>query len=163
VAVFLVVTQGYVSAHRSFLRGYYHPDPAHSWASDSELRALRDLSTHIPPGAVTAANAWNGGTYLYIVSGKPLLVPTEKALFEGDRTLLAARLNEAGTSPEVCAAARRQHVEYAITGGRPFAWAGATRVALYRGIDAVGSSRAFTEVARSGPYTLYRLTSCAGS
>jgi len=162
LAVFLGVTHGYVYAHRAFLTGYYHPDTAHSWASDAELRALRTLSTHIPAGAVTAANAWNGGTYLYVVSGKPMLVPTEKALFEGDRTLLAARLDKVGSEPEVCAAARRQHVQYAITGGRPFAWAGTKRVALYRGIDAVGSSPAFTLVTKAGPYRLYKLTSCAG-
>jgi phosphoribosylamine-glycine ligase len=97
------------------------------------------------------------------VSGRRLLVPTEKALSAGDRTLLAARLDQAGSSPEVCAAARRQHVDYAIVGGEPFAWAGAKRVAKYRGIDRVGSSAAFTEVAHSAPYTLYRLTSCAGA
>jgi hypothetical protein len=157
-----VVTHGYAYAHQAFLRGYYHPSVAKSWASDDELRALRALSTHIPDGAFTAANAWNGGTYLYVVSGKPLLVPTEKALFAGDRTLLAARLDRVGTDPEVCAAARRQHVEYALTGGKPFAWAGARRVALYAGIDRVGSSAAFTQVASAGPYTLYRLTTCAG-
>jgi hypothetical protein len=159
----LALTRGYVYPHRAFLEPYYHPDTAHSWASDQELRSLRVLATHIPAGAVTAANAWNGGTYLYVVSGKTLLIPTEKALRAGDETLLAARLDQAGSSPEVCAAARRQHVEYAIVGGKPFAWAGAKRVALYRGIDAVGSSSAFTEVARSAPYTLYKLTSCAGS
>ena len=163
VGLFVVGTAGYARVHRDFLDSYYHPDSAHSWASDTELRALRTLSGHIPPGAVTAANAWNGGTYLYVVSGRPLLVPTEKALFAGDRTLLAERLDQAGTSPEVCAAARRQHVAYAIVGGRPFAWAGAKRVALYRGIDGVGTSPAFTKVATAGPYTLYRLTRCAGS
>jgi hypothetical protein len=163
LAAFVLGTRGYVAAHRTFLDPYYHPDVAHSWASDQELKSLRALATHIPAGAVTAANAWNGGTYLYVVSGKPLLVPTEKALSAGDRTLLAARLDQAGSSPEVCAAARRQHVEYAIVGGQPFAWAGAKRVAKYRGIDNVGSSPAFTEVARSAPYTLYRLSSCAGT
>jgi hypothetical protein len=162
LAAFLVVTHGYVYPHQAFLRGYYHPSVAKSWASDDELRALRELSTRIPDGAVTAANAWNGGTYLYVVSGKPLLVPTEKALFDGDRTLLAARLDQVGTDPEVCAAARRQDVQFALTGGKPFAWAGAKRVALYAGIDRVGSSPAFSKVATAGPYTLYRLTTCAG-
>jgi hypothetical protein len=35
-------------------------------------------------------------------------------------------------------------------------------VALYAGIDRVGSSPAFSKVATAGPYTLYRLTTCAG-
>ncbi|WP_406831865.1 DUF6541 family protein [Pedococcus sp. KACC 23699] len=162
-AAFVGVTKGYVHAHDAFLRPFYHPNASHSWASDKEIRALTSLAAHIPPDAITAANAWNGGTYLYVVSGRRLLVPTEKALTTDDRKLLAWRLNEVGASPQVCDAARRQHVEYAIVGGRPFAWATAARVASYRGIDRVGSSPAFTKVATASPYTLYRLTRCAGS
>ena len=162
VAVFLLLTHGYVSEHRAFLRGYFYPQTARSWASDEELIALQRLSSLIPADAVTAANAWNGATYLYVVSGRRLLVPTEKALTEGDRTLLAARLDDVGTDPEVCAAARRQRVGYAITGGVPFLW-GREWVQLYDGIDSVGESEAFRQVAKEGPYTLYKLTECAGS
>lgn len=161
VAAFAVGTMGYVGAHRDFLRGYFFPGTARSWASDEELRALHTLAAHIPPDSLTAANPWNGGTYLYVVSGRRLLVPTEKSLVPGDRELLAARLDKAGTDPKVCEAARRQHVEYAITGGVPFLWAGERRVALYSGIDDVTTSKAFTKVATAGPYTLYRLTRCA--
>jgi hypothetical protein len=161
VSVALVLgTHGYVQEHRDFLRGYFFPGKARSWASDAELRALRELSARIPPEALTAANPWSGGTYLYIVSGRRLLIPTEKALRPGDRELLAAELDRAGTDPDVCAAARRQNVQYAITGGIPFLW-GEDRVDLYRGIDSVGASDAFTKVATAGPYTLYRLTGCA--
>jgi hypothetical protein len=162
VAVLLLVTHGYVAEHRAFLRGYYYPGTARSWASDTELIALKRLSTLIPPDAVTAANAWNGATYLYVVSGRRLLIPTEKALTEGDRKLLAARLDDVGTDPEVCAAATRQRVGYAITGGVPFLW-GRQWVPLYDGIDSVGKSEAFQQVAKEGPYTLYKLTECAGA
>jgi hypothetical protein len=160
VVALLLATQAYVDQHRGFLDGYFFPGRARSWASDAELRALRTLATHIPQDALTAANPWNGGTYLYVVSGRRVLVPTEKALRPGDRELLAASLDQAGSDPEVCAAARRQNVEFALTGGVPFLWA-EDRVELYRGIDAVGSSDAFTKVATAGPYTLYRLTGCA--
>ena len=162
LAALVLVTRGYVGAHRDFVDGYFSPPASRSWASDGELRALNRMARHIPPGAVTAANPWNGATYLYITSGRRLLVPTEKALTPGDRTLLAAQLDRAGTSPEVCDAARRQHVEYAITGGQPFAAAGARRLAQYRGIDRVGQSSAFHLVAEEGPYHLYVLTQCAG-
>ncbi|HYO20508.1 MAG TPA: DUF6541 family protein, partial [Dermatophilaceae bacterium] len=134
LAALVLGTQAYVGPHRGFIDGYFAPSPARSWASDEELLALNRLARHIPPGAVTAANPWNGATYLYVTSGRRLLVPTEKSLTPGDRTLLAAQLDRAGTSPDVCDAARRQRVEYAITGGKPFSSAGAGRLANYRGI-----------------------------
>lgn len=155
-------TGAYIGPHRDFLQGYFTPSPARSWASDDELRALNHLARYIPPGAVTAANPWNGATYLYVTSGRRLLIPTEKALTRGDRTLLAAQLDRVGTSVEVCEAARRQGVEYAITGGQPFATVGARRLAQYRGIDKVGDSSAFVPIAKEGPYRLYALADCAG-
>jgi hypothetical protein len=161
VGVLLGLTRAYVPAHERWLYRYFHPDTAHSWASPQELAALHRFGRLIPPGAVTAANPWNGGTYLYVVSGRRLLVPTEKSLAKGDRAFLAANLDHAASDPLVCAAARRQHVEYAIVGGRPFAWGTPASLALYRGIDGVAGAPGFTQVAAAGPYRLYRLTGCA--
>jgi Family of unknown function (DUF6541) len=161
VGAFLGLSRGYVPVHERWLNRYFHPDSAHSWVSPGELAALHRFGGLIPPDAVTAANPWNGGTYLYVVSGRRLLVPTEKSLTKGDREFLAAHLDLAGTDPLVCAAARRQHVEYAIVGGKPFAWATGQSLAHYHGFDAVADSPAFTPVAHAGPYTLYRLTRCA--
>lgn len=116
----LVVTGGgYVSAHRGFIDRYFNPSGDRSWANPDELNALRRLAGRIGPNDVVAANPWNGATYLYVVSGRRMLFPTEKSLAGGDRVLLATRLDKAAESPEVCAAVRRQHVRFAITGGRP--------------------------------------------
>jgi hypothetical protein len=161
-AGFLVVTGGYVDQHREMIDRYWHPSTYRSWASDAELRALRQLSQHIGPDDVTAANPWNGATYLYLVSGRELLIPTEKVRSPGDRSLLADRLDEVGADPEVCAAARREHVRFAITGGRPFS-SGGTDWRTYPGIDAVPHSPAFRQVATAGPYTLWELADCAGA
>jgi hypothetical protein len=147
-------------AHRHILHRYFHPQAADSWVSGPDLQALRRLSTHLPEDAVVAANPWNGGTYLYVVSGRQLLIPTEKTNTSGDRQLLAAGLDRAGTDPKVCEAATRQGVSYAITGGLPFSWAG-NRVAQYAGIDRVGSSPAWREVTSAAPYTLYEMVGCA--
>ena len=146
-------------AHINVLTRYFQPTEARSWASDAELRALRSISTSLPPDAVVAANPWTGATYLYVVSGRRLLVPTEKTNYPGDVALLSASLDEVGSDPEVCAAAQRQHVEWAITGGRP-----ATRdeetLRQFRGVDAVGDSDAWQEVRTEEPYTLYRRVGC---
>lgn len=159
-AVFVLVTGGYAGEHRGILDRYFHSTPRRTFASDSDLAALRRLAPLIPHDAVVAANPWNGATYLYLVSGRRLLLPTEKSLSLGDRTLLASRLDDAGRSPAVCAAARRQHVRYAITGGSPFSVNPKT-LERYAGIDDVGSSSAFRQVGEAGPYRLYELTRCA--
>jgi hypothetical protein len=159
-AGFVVATGGYVDQHRDIIDRYWHPAASRSWASTGELAALRELATHIGPRDVTAANPWNGGTYLYLVSGRELLIPTEKVRGVEDRSLLADRLDEVGTDAAVCAAVERHQVRFVITGGWPAGGGGASE--QYPGIDAVPTSDAFARVATAGPYTLWRLTSCAG-
>jgi hypothetical protein len=159
-AGFVVATRGYVDQHRDIIDRYWHPAASRSWASTGELAALRELATHIGPRDVTAANPWNGGTYLYLVSGRELLIPTEKVRGVEDRSLLADRLDEVGTDAAVCAAVERHQVRFVITGGWPAGGGGASE--QYPGIDAVPTSDAFARVATAGPYTLWRLTSCAG-
>ena len=160
--LFVITTGGaYINAHRSVLETYFHPPPSMSWASDEELRALHRLGQTIPMDAVVAENPWNGGGYMYIVSGRTMLFPTESDLSLGDRTLLATRLDDAGTAPLVCAAARRQHVRFAITGGLAFGTA-TWRHLQFAGVDAVGSSDAFRKIAKEGPFTLYQMIKCAG-
>jgi hypothetical protein len=162
-AVFLLATgAGYVSAHRQVLEPYFHPTEQNSWASPSELKALATLGRLIPPGQMVAANPWKGATYLYLVSGRQLLFATEKAWAPGDRALLGARLADAGRDVKVCAAARRQRLAYAITGGTSVG-AVDRQAKRYAGVDSVGSSRAFQLVAEAGPYRLFRLVSCAGA
>jgi hypothetical protein len=160
-AAFVVATGGYVRQHRDVIDRNWHPSAATSWATSSELAALRRLATEIGPDDVTAANPWNGATYLYLVSGRRLAIPTEKVRSVGDNALLAERLDEVGTDPEVCAAVRRDDVRFVITGGRHAGGGDAWRD--YPGINDVPDSSAFTRVAEAGPYTLWRLTACAGS
>lgn len=160
MAAFVLSTHAYTDAHDEIIDRYFHPPASNSWASDPELRALHTMARSIPDDAVVAANPWNGGTYLYVVSGRHLLIPTEKADAEGDRKMLGLRLDQVSTDREVCAAAKRQKVQWAITGGRPFAWAG-ENLKNYVGVDGVGRSPGWTRVEKVGPYTLYRLTSCA--
>lgn len=147
----------------SWLRPYFHPGIARSWASLTEQRGLRELATHIPPDAVTAENPWNGGSYLYIVSGRRLLWPTEKANTTPDRMLLGQRLDAAATDPAVCRAAQADGVQYALTGGVPFLWANHKDLREYAGVDAIATGRApgWSRVAQAGGYTLWKLTRCA--
>lgn len=161
IAVLFVATGGY--RHKKFetMTKQFHPTDAMSWVSAQELRSLRSLAAHIPQDSVVAANPWNGGTYLYVVSGRRLLWPTEKTNRSEDRKTLGLTLDSVGEDPRACAAARRQGVDYAITGGRPFAWATPENLSEYIGVDGVHADASWQLIAFEEPYSLYRLTGCS--
>jgi len=160
--LFVLATGGlYTAAHQRVLNPYFNPIASRSWVTKGELRALQTLARHVPPDAVVAENPWKGGSYMYVVSSRNMLFPTEKDRADGDRKLLALSLDEVGRSPKVCAAAQREHVRFAITGGRAVNSAGKIGLGEYPGVDAIGWSEAFRKVAHEAPYTLYEMVSCA--
>ena len=162
-AAYLVLSVGgEVRAHRALLDDFFDQKRPSAWVTDAELAALRDLGRQLPADAVVAANPLSGGSYLYLVSGHRLLYPSEKAMTKGDLQLLGRRIDDIGTDPKVCAAARRHDVTHVLTGGKPTTF-GPNRKAAYAGLAAVPGSPAFEEIGQSGPYRLYRITACAGA
>lgn len=162
-AAYLVVSVGAdTRAHRDLLDNFFNERSASAWVTQAELAALGELGRKIPSDAVVAANPYNGGSYLYLVSGRRLLYPSEKSMAEGDLQLLGRRLDEIGRDPEVCAAARRQHVSHVLTGGTSSSF-GPSRDRAYAGLPGVSLYPAFEYVAGAGPYRLYRVVDCAGS
>lgn len=160
-AALIVGTGGYRHTKFDKMDDQFFPKSELSWASPAELRSLQALARRVPEGAVVAADPWNGATYMYVVSGRRLLWPTEKTNNNADRQLLGLKLNTIGKDPAVCAAAQRQGVEYAITGGQFFAWAEPEDLQQYVGVNKVATSPAWEPIATEKPYTLYRLTHCA--
>ncbi|MBM6400989.1 DUF6541 family protein [Phycicoccus sonneratiae] len=161
-AAFLLVTLGAnASARAEVLRPYFPADDRATWVSRAELRALDDLGADLPAGAVVAANPWRGGSYLGLLHDVRMLFPNEKTLpTDPVQQLLGRRLDEAASDPEVCAAATRLDVGWAITGGEPASSSrGATRP--YEGVDGVDGAQGWERVRTAGPYTLYRFAGCA--
>ena len=162
-AAYLVVTLGAdTRAHRNLVDTFFNERSSNTWVTRSELAALRELGRKLPQDAVVAENPYNGGSYLYLVSGRRLLYPSEKAMTEGDLKLLGRELDEVGRNPEVCAASRRQHVSHVLTGGTSSSF-GPSRNKAYAGLSAVSLSPAFEYVAKAGPYRLFKIVDCAGS
>ena len=162
-AAYLVVSLGAdTRAHRDLLHGFFDEHADSAWVTRSELGDLTRLGRQIPRDAVVAANPYNGGSYLYLVSGRHLLYPSEKAMTDGDLRLLGRKLDDIGRDPEVCAAARRHHVDFVITGGHSSTF-GPSRDKAYNGLSAVSLSPAFQYVTGAGPYRLYKVVGCAGS
>jgi hypothetical protein len=141
VGLVVVPSEAWKDRDVAFMKPYFHPGVARSWASPEELTALHRLARYIPPGAVTAADPWRGGTYLYVVIGR--------------------KLDQVGTEPAVCRIARENHIEYALTGGVPFLWGRTQSERGYPGFENLARSPAWRQVAKEGPYTLYRRVACA--
>jgi hypothetical protein len=161
VAALVVAATGGLghSAQQGALGQYFDRPAERSFATAAEIDGLRLLGRRIPASSVVAANPWKGATYLYLTSDRRLLFPTEKSFAPGDRELLGRHLDDAASDPAVCAAARRQHVDYVITGGTTMTASGG-QAARYRGIDDVPKASGFTKVASAAGYDLYRLDAC---
>jgi hypothetical protein len=163
LAAYLLVTLGAsTQAHQQLLSPFFNQRADYAWVTDGELSAMRTLARKLPADAVVAENPYNGGSYLYLVSGRHVLYTSEKATMTDDLKLLGRKLDEIGTDPEVCAAARRQHVSHVLTGGHSSTF-GPSRERRYAGLSGVSLSPAFQYVASAGPYRLYKVVACAGS
>ena len=162
LALVVVPSNGFASRDVRWLRPYFHPGVARSWASPQELRALHELAALVPPDGVVAADPWKGGTYMFVVGDRRMYYPTEKTNTTADSRLIGLRLADVGTDPKVCRVVTEAGITHALTGGVPFLWGGSISRTQYTGIEAVAHSSAWREVARRGPYTLYELTACAG-
>jgi hypothetical protein len=161
LGLLVVPSRAWVGRDVDWLRPYFHPGVARSWASPEELRALHALAKLIPPGSTTAADPWKGGTYLYVVGDRRLFIPTEKANTSPETRLVGLELDQVGSNPEVCRIARENSIDFALTGGVPFLWGVGRSRSEYPGIAGVAGSPYWEKVAAEGPYTLYRRVACA--
>ncbi|GAA4398171.1 hypothetical protein GCM10023168_03930 [Fodinibacter luteus] len=161
VAALVIPPSAWVRRDVKWLRPYFHPGVARSWANPEELAALHELAAQLPDDAVVAADPWKGGTYMYVVGGTTMLWPTEKANTTPSLRLLGLRLDRVGDEPAVCQAALDQGVTHALTGGVPFLWGGSRSRRQYVGVARVSNSPAWRELSAAGPYRLFEMVDCA--
>lgn len=131
---------------------YYTPRSNNVWITADEADALRRISAELPDNAVVAADPFTGAAFLSIVGPERMVIPTEKSSSQ-DITLIADGLTWVQGDQLVCAAVQRQHVTYAITGGR-------RALEKYKGVHLVGTWPFFVKVAQEGPYTLWKVPPC---
>lgn len=161
LAYLLTSAWGGTAVHQDLLDNFFDEDSQSAFVSDSELRALATLGRQVPRDAVVAANPLNGGSYLYLATGRTVLFPSEKGMVQGDRLLLGKNLNTLASDPAVCSAVRRNGVTHVVTGGEPTTFFGRARREQYAGLAAVPTSPGFELLGAEGPYRLYRVVGCA--
>lgn len=160
LGLLLVGTHGYIHRDVKFLRPYFHPGVARSWANPQELKSLRELAAYIPKEGLIAADPFRGETYIYVVGDRRSLFPTEKANNTEDKKIIGLYLADVDTDPAACAAVKRTGVTHAIIGGVPFLWGQGESRRKYSGIERIQPSASWKLVAERNPYRLFEFTGC---
>ncbi|MGZ4635001.1 DUF6541 family protein [Oryzihumus sp.] len=163
-ALFVGATLGVSHRPEARLIGhYYHPDTKVRTLVDSRrVASLKQLAGHLPKDAVVTGIPANGSPLIYALSDRRVLFTTLSPLRDPDRLTIGRYLDQASTRPEVCAALRRQHVQYAVTGKWTF-WGERINHANVVGMIRLAGRPGFTRIASAGGYNLYRITACGGS
>ncbi len=151
-----------IPVHREVVEATYGEDSAdYSWVLPREYAALSQLAAFVPSGSVVAANPYRGGMFFYVAGGTEVLYPTENSLQLPDRRLLGTSLQAVTSMPDVCAASRRQRVDYVLTGGDMHIWGVLDHTPEYSGVDSAAYDPDFKVVAEAGPYALRRVPDCS--
>jgi len=138
---------------------YYHPaETTRTLLTPIEAAELTELSRHIPAGVVTADVPGNGSGLLPALTGREVLYTSLLLDPDKDRQVVAEHLSDVTSRPDVCEAARRLNVQYAITGTVRY-WLSLGDRTL--GISSITSTTpGFSLVAEAGRYRLWRVDAC---
>ena len=161
-ALVLLVSGGLsVSLHSSVLAGPYQ-EPGEVLLEPGQREFLERVATLVPPDSVVAADPYTGNSLLYPLTGREVLFPHLVGSWTPEQTVIASRLRNAATDPDVCAAAAATRVDHVLTGPITFwPWHGGAR--WYPGLHDIAPVPGFELVAAEGDRALWRLTACDAS
>lgn len=126
---------------------------------DEEREFMQRAATYIKPGERVANNPWDGSVMLWGLTGKQTLFTHFEMRWDRERKVLADRLDEADTDPEICEIARHQNVVWVLSLRGKF-WPTDVRTSDYAGIDNAIESGVASVVLEDGDLQLARLTAC---
>lgn len=128
---------------------------------ESEMRILDEVDRIVPEDAVVAGQPWDGSVLVWALTDRETLYPHLRMPLEGDRAVVAERLNQAAEDPEVCAAVTRLGLEYVLDLGGENFWG--DDGAWFAGLDGLVAAGVAEEVARVDDSRLLRVTACEGT
>jgi hypothetical protein len=124
-----------------------------------EVRLLREVSTVVPAGQRILGDPWDGSALVWVFGGREPVFPHLTGTWGPDRDVVATRLGEAGSAPEVCAALDRLRVRYVVADPEKL-WGGDPQAAYFSGIDGAVQSGVLVPVRSEGSAALYRIDAC---
>ncbi|MBT2531854.1 hypothetical protein J7E83_06900 [Arthrobacter sp. ISL-48] len=160
VPVLLIAQTGAIRDASNAAHSNYSLGPGSPIMSADEFELYKELPEVVHDDGVIAGNPWDGSAWAYFVSGKHVLFPHVLAAMNADKTVIAKSLNTAATNPEVCAAARRLNVEYAINSDELIYLPGNPNNQAYPGLAGLDRAPGFELIAQVGANRLYKLVAC---
>lgn len=158
--VFLIAHTGAIRAASSAATSNYNLGPGSPIMSADEFQLYEGLSDVVNSDEVIAGNPWDGSAWAYFVSGRHVLFPHVLAAMDADEELIAKSLNTAASNPEVCAAAIRLKVGYAINSDELIYLPGNPNNQAYPGLEGLDNAPGFQLVSEVGANRLYKLVAC---
>lgn len=138
----------------------YALDETSPLLTPDELELLKRLSFHVPEGAVVANNPWDGSSTAYAIADRRVLFAHAYTGSNEDRLLASKKLNQARSNSEVCAAAKRQNIQFLLDFGGRYIDPKRKEVNDFPGLDGAERSSAFLKVDQQGAAVLYRFVGC---
>ncbi|MDQ0824933.1 hypothetical protein QFZ60_001106 [Arthrobacter sp. B2I5] len=125
-----------------------------------ELELLKRLPADVPEGAVMANNPWDGSSTAYAIADRRVLFVHAITGSNADKLLVSKELNRATRGSEVCAAAKRENIQFLLDLGGRYIDPKRPEVNDFPGLDGAESSSAFQKVDQQGPAVLYKFIGC---
>ncbi|PVZ95843.1 hypothetical protein DDQ50_05105 [Amnibacterium flavum] len=125
-----------------------------------EIALLEQVASIVPADQRVLSNPWDGSSLVWAIGHREPVFPHLVGVWGADRDIVATRLDEAGTSPDVCEALDNLRVRYVIADPEKL-WGGTDpQAALYAGIDRAVASATLVPVLTEGSTVLYRIDAC---
>lgn len=122
-----------------------------------ELWLIGRLDEIVPEGVAVAGDPWDGSSMVWALADRRALYPHMGVVMDPDRYVVAEKLNEALTDPQVCEAVNDLDVGFVLRMGRHLWDAGQGG---YPGFDGLVEAGVAELVAERGDARLYRITAC---
>ena len=138
----------------------YSLDPHSDIMSTNEEELFEQIESIVPEDAAVAGNPWDGAAWVYLVSGRTAVFPHVQFPRTPERELIASKLRDAASDPEVCDALEELNVEYAVTSDELIYLPGNPAHEEFVGMDDLDEAPGFERVAQVGGVELFRITAC---
>jgi hypothetical protein len=160
LALVLATQQANVQAAQASAANKYSIGPNSPLVSADELAVLERLGSEVPDDAVIVGNPWNGSSLAYAIANRHTLQLHILGATSHDEELIYARLNQAASDPQVCAAVRRLGAEFVLDFGHFEVNDGEGRSINFDGLDDLAAPGVAEPMDSEGSATLYRITAC---
>lgn len=125
-----------------------------------EFELLQRVGDFVAEGEEIAGDPWNGSGLSWALGDRRSMFPHFVGDWTPDELIIASSLDSARDDPAVCAAVRRESLEY-VFDDREYLWGTPPpEASLYEGLRRAVETDVVVPIATKGTATLYRIVAC---